>query len=256
MIHPSAIIDPKAKVASDVQVGPYSVIGPEVTLAKGNVLHSHVIIQGKTTLGEGNEIYPFVVLGTPAQDLKAKAGEGALEIGAHNIIREHSSIHLSNSSKEITQIGNHNFIMGGSHVGHNCRLGDHVILTQGTGLSGHVTVEDDAVVGGQAGIHQYVRIGRLAMVAGKAAVISDVPPFAQVRGIPARFAGLNEVALKRGNFSPQVLEYLTQAFRLLYSDGNNLQAAIGKITAQVPQEKEVGVLVDFLKGCQRGICKP
>ena len=256
MIHRTAIIDPKARLDADVQVGAYSVIGPDVSLAKGNILHSHVTIQGKTTLGEGNELFPFVVLGTPAQDLKAKVGEGALEIGAHNIIREHCSVHLSNSSKEKTQIGNYNFIMGGSHVGHNCRLGDYVILTQGTGLSGHVMVEDYAVVGGQAGVHQYVRIGRHAMVAGKAAVINDVPPFAQVRGIPARFAGLNEVALKRGNFSPHVLEYLTQAFRLLYSDGSNLQEAIGKIIAQVPQEKEIGALVDFLKGCQRGICKP
>ncbi len=256
MIHPTAIVDPKAKIASDAEVGPYSVIGPHVTIGPGNILHSHVVIQGRTTLGEKNQIYPFVVLGTPAQDFKDQGGDCRLEIGSHNLIREHVSVHLPNSPREKTKIGDHNFLMGASHVGHNCELGNHIVLTQGGTLGGHVRVEDHVVIGGHAGVHQFVRIGRYAMVGGKAAVAEDVPPFAKVFGIPARFVGINRVALERGSFGPEIIRQIFRAFELLYASDGSLDQAVQRIKREFPKGEEVAHLIKFLQESQRGICSP
>lgn len=254
MIHPTAIVDSKAEIAADASVGPYCTIGPEVVLSHGVKLHSHVALQGKTSIGENTEVFSFAVLGTPSQDLKFKGNSAGLEIGAHNIIREHVSIHLSNSSEEKTIIGDHNFIMGAAHVGHNCRMGDHNVLTQGSGLAGHVQVEDNVIIGGHVAVHQFARIGRYAMVGGKAAVLRDIPPYVMVHGLPACFTGMNRRALERNSMAPEVMDHIQQALKILFQNGLTPEKGIERIQEEVPLGKEVKHLIQFIQETDRGIC--
>ncbi len=254
MIHPMAVVDSKAEIAEDVSTGPYCVIGPEVRIDSGGILHSHVVIQGHTTIGKNNQIYPFTVIGTPSQDLKDRGGERRIEIGSDNIIREHVRIHLPNSEKENTRIGNHNFLMGGVHVAHNCRIGDHVVIIQGTVLGGHVEVENHAMIGGQVAVHQYARIGQYAMVGGKAGVVQDIPPYTIVMGVPALFTGINRVGLERASFAPDAIERLTKAFEILYDNNSSLEEAARRSEAEIQKGEEIIHLVRFLQTSKRGIC--
>lgn len=253
MIHPSAIIDPKARLASDVKVGPFCTIGPEVTIGSGTVLHSNVVIEGKTSIGENNQIFPFSFLGMPPQDIRPRQGSTELHIGSNNIIRQHVSIAVATQMEQPTRVGDHNFIMGHSHIGHDCSIGDHTTITQGVGLSGFVQVEDHAVLGGQSGAHQFVRIGTFAMIGGKSAMFKDIPPFTTVMGIPSHYVGCNKIALQRASYPAEVIQDIDEALKILFRQGLPLEESLPKIE-QTFERKEIDHLVGFIKSSKRGIC--
>lgn len=166
MIHPTAVVNSKARIGPDCEIGPYCVISEHVVLGAGCRLHSHVVIDGHTVLGEGNEIFPFASIGLKTQDLKWKGGTTRTEIGSHNTFREYVTIHSATGDGEATIVGSHNHILAYCHIAHNVTLGDHIIMSNVATLAGHVVVEDRAVIGGLAAVHQFCRIGKMALVGG------------------------------------------------------------------------------------------
>lgn len=255
MIHPTAIIDPKAQIGEDCHIGPYCVIGPDVTLGARCKLHSHVVIDGHTSLGSGNEIFPFASIGLKTQDLKWKGGITWTVIGNDNTFREYVTIHSATSDGETTLVGSNNHILAYCHLAHNVVLGNHVIMSNVATLAGHVTVEDRAIIGGLAAVHQFCRIGKMAIVGGCSKVVQDVPPFMLADGNPAETRTINKVGLERNQVSEESQAALKQGYRILFREKLTIGNALIKIEADLPKSPEIEHLVKFVRASERGISK-
>ena len=257
-IHPTAIIETGARLASDVRVGPYSVIGPDVELRQGVVIESHVVLGGRTRIGESSHVFPFASIGLKPQDLKYQGEPSELIIGKGNQIREHVTMNPGTAGGGmVTQVGDNCLFMVGTHVAHDCRIGDNVIMANNATLAGHVTVEDNAIIGGLAAVHQYVRIGRHAMVGGMSGVEQDVIPFGSVMGERAHLMGLNLVGLKRHGFARDDIHTLRNAYRLLFADEGTLSERLSDVANVFGENSVVEAIVAFMRSeSQRGICQP
>ena len=255
MIHPSAVIHPKAVLGDACEIGPYSVIGEHVTLGDGCKLHSHVVIDGHTRLGKQNEIFPFASIGLKTQDLKWKGGVTRTEIGDHNTFREYVSIHSATSDGEVTTVGSHNHILAYCHLAHNVTLGSHIIMSNVATLAGHVTVEDHAVIGGLGAVHQFCRVGKMAMIGGCSKVVQDVPPFMIADGNPAGTRTINKIGLERNGVSDEAQTALRQAYKFLFREGLTISNGLVKIEAELPALPEIAYLINFVKSSERGISK-
>ena len=240
LIHPTAIIDSSAVIASDVQIGPYCIIGPQVTIAEGTKLHSHVVIGGFTRIGKNNEIFQFASVGEVCQDLKYAGEETWLEIGDHNSIREHCSLHRGTvQDQSLTKIGSYNLLMVNTHIAHDCVIGDHNIFANNAGIAGHVDIGDYVVVGGNSGIHQFCKIDSYSMI-----------------GDPAHAFAMNVEGMRRKGWSKNVIQALRQAFKLIYKDGLTTEQAIQQIRTEIlPEVPEVQLLIDSLEQSKRGIVR-
>ena len=253
MIHPTAIIHPKARLDCTVQVGPYAIIDEGVEIGRDCVVGPQVYLTGLTTIGAQNRFYVGCVIGEAPQDLKYNGEPTRLRIGDGNVFREHVTVHRSNKTAEETVIGSRNFLMANSHVAHNCRLGDQVIVANGALLAGHVTIEDRAFVSGNCVIHQYVRVGMLALMQGGSAISKDLPPYTVARGDNG-ICGLNTVGLRRAGLTPAERLELKKLYRMLFRDGQNLRAAVVSARAKF-SSAPAKVMLDFLAGSKRGVCR-
>jgi UDP-N-acetylglucosamine acyltransferase len=254
IIHPTAIVHPKAELDDGVKVGPYAVIGEHVRLGAATVVGPHAVIDGWTSVGEACEIGVGAVLGGAPQDLKFRGQRSYLRIGEYTCIREYVTVHRSSEEDGTTTIGAHNFLMAYAHVGHDCRLGDHVIMVNYAGLSGYVEVEDRAFISGHNAVHQFVRIGYLAMVSGASRVVKDVPPFMIAEGNPTRIRGLNVVGMRRVGLTSTVRTELHRAYHVLYRSGLNTSQALQRLRAAGGTGDEVQHLISFIAASKRGIC--
>ena len=254
MVHPTAIIHPKARIGDDCEIGPYCVIGEHVELGPRCRLVSHVVIDGHARLGQDNEVYPFTSIGLKTQDLKWKGGVPRTEIGDHNTIRECVTIHSATGDGEATIIGSYNNILASSHIGHNVVLGNRVIISM-AGIAGHVVVEDYALIGGMAAVHQFCRIGKMAIVGGCSGIRQDVAPFMLVEGFPATTRTINKVGMERNGVSPEAQTALKQAHKIFFREGLTTPNALARIEQEVPQLPEVQYLVQFIRASERGITK-
>jgi len=254
-IHPTAVVDPKARIGRGCWIGPYCVVGPEVELGPRCKLHAHVVVGGATRLGADNEIFPFASIGLRTQDLKWRGGETRTEIGDGNIFREYVTIHSATGDGEVTRVGSRNAVLAYAHIAHNVELGDQVILSNAATLGGHVTVEDGAVVGGLAAVHQFCRIGKMAMIGGCSKVVQDVPPFMLADGNPAVTRTINKVGLERRGVSLEARAALRKAHRILFREGLAVDNALARIEAELPPLPEVRHLVAFARSSRRGLCR-
>jgi len=252
-IHPTAVIDPKAEIDPSVEIGPYAVISSNVKIGPRTRIMSQAFISGHTTIGAENQIHVGAVIGAPPQHLGYKGEPCFTEIGDRNVIREYASIHGSFEEGGRTVVGNDNYIMGFSHIAHDCRIGNRVVLCNGALLSGHVEVEDQAFISGLVAVHQFVRIGRLVMCAGISRVNRDVPPYMMVYG-DSEVVGLNIVGLRRAGIPPEVRAEIKKAYHILYLEHRTLSDAIEALKSE-PRCPEVQHLVEFLEKTKRGICK-
>jgi len=257
-IHPTAIIDPSAKLDSSVSVGAYSIIGPNVKIDKDTELKSNVIISGHTAIGKSCIIYPFSVLGNPPQDLKFSGEKSDLVIGDNNVIREHVTMNPGTKGGGlITKLGNNCLIMIGAHIAHDCMIGNNVILANNASLAGHVVVDDYAILGGLSGVHQFCRVGCHAMVGGLSAVENDVIPYGSVVGNRAYLSGLNIIGLKRRGFSREVIHDLRKAYRLLFAPEGTIQERLKDVSDEFNKNEPVMDIVKFIGGnASRAICQP
>ena len=239
MLHPTAVIHPRAEIHPTVRIGAYAVIGEHVRIGADTVVGPHAVIDGWTEIGEKNEIFHGASIGMVPQDLKYKKGEPSrVVLGHKNVIREFVTINgaTPTSDSKATEIGNGNLLMAYVHVGHNCTVGDEVIITNAVSLAGHISIESRARIGGMVGVHQFVHIGTLAMVGAMARVDRDVPPFTLVEGHPARVRGFNWIGLERAGISAAEnadrtsWKLLKEAYQILYrSSGRPLKQALGDL---------------------------
>jgi UDP-N-acetylglucosamine acyltransferase len=255
-IHETALVEPRAELDSDVEVGACSIIGAKVKIGKGCRIRSHVVIEGRTTLGEGNIIFQFATVGSPPQDLKYKGEPSELVIGDHNTVREFVSINPgTEGGGMITRIGNHNLLMMYCHIAHDCILGDHNIVANGATLGGHVVIEDYVIVGGLVGVHQFTKVGTGAILGAGSMVSKDVPPYCNATGDRARLHGLNLEGLKRRGFGKEKIEALRRAYRIMFQSKLKTKDAIGKIRQELSGSAEAERLVAFIEKSERGICR-
>ncbi len=255
-IHPTAVIDPCAKIADDVEVGPYVVVGEGVELAPGVEVGSHAHIEGSTLVGAGTRIFPFAVIGTEPQVRGFSGPTSALVIGRNNVIREYAAIHVgTGEGGGCTRIGDDNLIMNNVHIAHDCQVGSHCIIATFTALAGHVAVEDHAVFGAMTGVHQHTRIGESAFTAANSMISMDAPPFSRVAGDRARFIGLNTIGLDRRGFAPEVVATLRHALHLLFQSKLRFGVAVARVERECGESPEVTRLLDFLRRSERGFIR-
>ena len=257
MIHKTAIIDPKAKIASNVKIGAYSVIGPDVEVNENTIIHSHVSISGQTIIGKENKIYPFASVGNDPQDLKYNGEKTKLIIGDNNKIREYVTINpgtIGGGGK--TKIGNNCLFMISSHVAHDCIVGDNVIIANNVPLGGHAIIEDNVVIGGNSAVQQFTRIGKMAMIGGMTGVLHDVIPYGLSTGNRNSLQGLNLIGLRRAKFENKDILELSDAYRKIFAT-KNINENISKLNGSFQENSLVKNVIDFItKDKKRSICTP
>ena len=255
-IHPTAIIDPEARLAEDVSVGAYAVIGADVEIGSGCQVADHATIYGPTTIGTDNQILQHVTLGGAPQDLHYKGEPTQLVIGDRNIIREYVSFSRGSvGGGGITRIGDDNFIMAYAHIGHDCQVGSKNIITNSVSLAGHVEVGDQCNLGGFSLIHQFVRIGSHAFTSMGSAINRDVPPYVTVSGNYARSYGINKIGLQRKGFSAEAIAAIQKAYKLLVRRRVQREDALEQLEPLAQEFSEVRLFVDFVQSTARGIVK-
>ncbi|MCR4316291.1 MAG: acyl-ACP--UDP-N-acetylglucosamine O-acyltransferase [Planctomycetes bacterium] len=253
-IHHTAVVHPDAEIADTVEIGPHSVIGPNVKIGEGTHISNGVSIYGYTTIGEGNRIFPGSVIGTEPQDLRYKGEPTKLDIGNHNIIREHVTINTGTEhGSRVTKVGSYGLFMAGSHIAHDCEVADNVILANAVLLAGHVKVERNVTISGNTGIHHFVTIGEYCFIGGMSRISTDSPPYMLVEGNPATVVMPNVVGLQRAGFTNAEMKALKRAHRLLYRSDLRKVEAYEEIHALGPVPPCVEYLVNFLKIQSQGI---
>ena len=257
MIHKTAIIDSKAKISTNVEIGPYATIGPNVEIGENTLIQSHVNITGNTTIGKGNKLYSFASIGSDPQDLKYKGEETTLLIGDNNTIREHVTINTGTvQGGGLTKIGNNNLIMIGAHIAHDCIIGNNIVMANNTAIAGHAESEDFVIIGAKCGVQQFTRIGKRAMIGGMTGVLRDVIPYGLSTGNRNYLNGINVVGLRRDKVSNKDILGLTDAYKEIFKTevlSENLKNLNGKYTDN-PLVKDV---LDFInKDKKRPICTP
>jgi len=256
MIHPTAIVDPKAELGSNVDIGAYSIVAPNVQIGSGTVIGPHVVIRPYVEIGADCRIYQYASIGEIPQAIKFQGEETHVKIGRGSVLREFVTINRGTEfGGGITEIGEENFLMAYVHVAHDCKIGRNVIMANNATLAGHIVIEDFVTVGGLVAIHQFVRIGDYAYIGGKSAVVKDIPPYVIAAGDRAKLHGLNSVGLKRQGFSQETLSCLKKAYRIIFRIGLTQNEAIERVKAEVEQVPEVAHFIQFIKSSQRGITR-
>jgi UDP-N-acetylglucosamine acyltransferase len=257
MIHPSSIVDPGARIADSAEIGPFCVIGADVEIGARTRVVANVVMEGPLEIGEDNIFYPYSTVGLAPQDLKYHGERSSTRIGHRNRIREFVTIHRgTEGGGMLTSIGDGNLLMAYVHIAHDVRVGSHTVLANAVTFGGHVIVEDWAVIGASSGVHQFCRVGRHAIIGGYSVITRDVLPFSNtVTEREAKVFGSNSIGLKRRGFTPETIDALHKAFRLLTHSGLNTTQALERIAAEVPASPQVDELVTFIRSGERGFIK-
>ncbi len=253
-IHPAAIVDPKARIGAGVEIGPFSIIGSQALIGEKTIVQSHVVIEGEVAIGSGNFIGHGAIIGAPPQDVSfSPERKTRVEIGNENIIREYCTIHRGSAEGSATKIGDKNFLMAATHIGHNCLIGNNIIIANNCLLAGHVRVDDGAFLGGGSTFHQFMHVGRLVMVQGSSAFGKDLPPF--VIAAERNFVfGVNVVGLRRAGLSAKDRDEIKAAFKLIYMSGLNISQALEK-AVKTKFGAPAREFLDFVANAKkRGIC--
>jgi UDP-N-acetylglucosamine acyltransferase len=256
MIHPSAIIEDGARVADDVEIGPYSIIGSGVEIGAGCRLGPHVVVTGNTRIGRNNRIYQFASIGEEPQDKKFAGEESSLEIGDNNTFREYVTINRGTADGGgVTRLGDDNWLMAYCHVAHDCQLGSHIIMANGATLAGHVIVGDWVIFAGYSGAHQFCRIGDHAFLGMYGGVNQDVPAYVMVSGQPPRPRGVNSEGLKRRGFSADDIRHIRDAYRTLYRSGLKRSEAIDELKQRLAEQPAIAPMIETAEASERGLLR-
>ena len=257
MIHTSAIIDPKSKISSNVNIGPFTVIGPNVEIGEGTIIQSHVNITGHTIIGKNNKIFPFASIGNVPQDLKYKGEETKLTIGDGNTIRENTTINTGTiGGGGLTKIGNNSLLMIGVHIAHDCSIGNNVVIANSGAIAGHAVIDDDVIIGGNCGVQQFTRIGKMAMIGGMTGVSRDVIPYGVSLGNRNYLDGINIIGLRRKNISNKDIICLSDAYKEIFKT-ESLNENLSKLNGNFKDNIFVQEIINFInKDKKRPICTP
>jgi UDP-N-acetylglucosamine acyltransferase len=256
-IHPQAIVSPEAKIGAGVEVGAFAVVGAGVELGEGCLLHPHAVVSGPSKFGPRNAFHPFCVIGGDPQDYTFRGEHVELLAGEGNIFREHVTI--SRGTKKgggITRLGNNNFFLSSSHVGHDCQIGSNTLFVNGATLAGHVTVQDFVTLGAFSPVHQFCRLGRYAYIGACTVITQDVLPFSLiVTERETKCFGANTIGLERKGFSPERIQKLQRAFRLLTRSKRNTTQALDQMRTTLGDSADVREMIEFAEKAERGIVK-
>jgi len=252
-IHPTAIVDPSAKIADDVVIGPYSVVEHDVEIGAGTRLLGQCRIGCYTKMGSGNIVYPFAAVGTEPEDCGYTGTVSYTEIGNDNRFRESCTINRGTHENTVTRIGSGCFLMANTHVAHNCQLGDRVIMVPYSGIAGYCEVGSNCLISGLSGMHQFCRMGRLAVLSGGSVISMDLPPFMVGDGRNGGLRSFNIVGLRRNGFSRESIAAIKEVYNIFFRHGLNTTNAIAKVEAEIPQLPEVVEFLDFVRASKRGI---
>jgi len=256
MIHPTAIVDPKAEIGANVKIGPFSIVHENVTIGDGTFVGPHVTIDPYVKIGPNCQIFQYASIGAVPQAIKFKGEVTWLKIGKDTIIREFATLNRGTEfGGGLTEVGEGNFLMAYTHVAHDCITGKGVILANNATLAGHIIIGDHAIIGGLVAIHQFVRIGDHAYIGGKSAITKDIPPYVIAAGDRATLHGLNKVGLGRHGYSENAISQLKKAYRIIFRIGLTVNEAVERVLAEVENTPEVLNLVNFIKTTQRGITR-
>lgn len=256
MIHPTAIIDPSAKLHESVEVGPFAIIGSDVEIDANSKIHSHAVVKGPCVLGENCEIFQYASIGEATPDLKYKGEKTTLTIGSNNIFREGVTVHRGTvQDRGDTLIGNNNLFMAYSHVGHDCVIGNNCIIVNNCMLAGHVIVDDWAIIGGASGIHQHCSIGAHAFIGGMTKVTQDIPAFVIAEGHPASPRMINVEGLRRRGYGQEDIQVLQKAYKILYRNKLALKDALESLKSIDPDSDVLSVFIDSIESSSRGIIR-
>lgn len=256
-VHPTAIVDPRARIGSSCEIGPYCVIGPDVELGERCQLLSHVAAEGPSKIGAENRFFPFCSIGLAPQDVSYAGEPTKLVIGDHNVIREFVTINRGTAKGGgVTRVGSHNLIMAYSHIAHDCKIGDNVIMANAATLGGHVVVEDHAVVGALCPVHHFVHIGAHAFIGGGTTITRDVLPFSKTAAARDTHAyGLNAIGLERKGFSKERIAKIHHAYKVLLASKLNTSQALAKLKSEPDRGDDVDLLINFIEASERGVIK-
>ncbi|HSM36682.1 MAG TPA: acyl-ACP--UDP-N-acetylglucosamine O-acyltransferase [Longimicrobiales bacterium] len=252
-VHPTAIVDPSARLGEGVRVGAYAIIGPNVTIGEDTTVGPHVLIERETQVGAECFLAKGAVLGTDPQDLKYQGEATSLVVGDRTVIREYATLNRGTAARGRTEVGSDCLLMAYVHVAHDCVVGDHVVLSNAVNMAGHVLIGDHAIVGGLTAIHQFVRIGCHAFVGGASRVPKDVPPYLKAAGNPMQLYGLNGVGLQRRGFSEEVRVQLKRAYRIFFLSQLNVSQAVERVRDELPASPELETFLSFVEESERGI---
>jgi len=256
MIHPTAQIDPSARIGENVTIGAYTIVGADVSIGDGTVIGPHVVIEGPTRIGRDNRISQFASIGGPPQDKKFSGERTELEIGDRNLIREFVTINRgTGEGGSLTRVGNDNWLLAYVHIAHDCIVGDHVVFSNYSALAGHAEIGDWTILSGYSGVHQFCKVGAHAFIANNAAVTRDVPPFLMIVGQPAAPHSVNSEGLKRRGFSEGQIRNLRNAYRILYRSELKLEDALGQLKELAASQPEVAQFVEFIGTSTRSLVR-
>jgi UDP-N-acetylglucosamine acyltransferase len=251
-IHPTAVISPQAQLGENVEVGALAVIDGPVTIGDDCVIRPGAYLFGPMTMGRGNFVFSGAVLGERPQHVKYNDEPTTLEVGNHNIFREHVTVHRGTAHTMKTVIGSNNFLMAHCHVAHDCVIGNYCILANGALVAGHCLLQDGVILSGNTAVHQFVRIGRLGMISGVSATGKDIPPFVIQQGLD-NVSGINVVGMKRAGMAREQINAVRTGFKILFREGLVLPAAMAKMERDLGQFDAVQEMLTFLRGCTKGI---
>jgi UDP-N-acetylglucosamine acyltransferase len=256
MIHSSAIVHPNARLAPDVEIGPFAIVGAHVEIGAGSTVGSHCVIDGHTRMGRGNRVFSHCSLGQAPQDKKYAGEPTRLEIGDGNTFREFCTVNTGTTQDiGVTRIGDDNWIMAYVHIAHDCQVGDHTIFANNATLAGHVHIGDWAILGGFTGVHQFCKVGAHVIIGIASVVRQDIPPYITASGQPAAPFGINSEGLKRRGFTPDAIAAVKRAYKTLYREGKSLDEALALLAADAERVPELSALVEFARASERGIIR-
>ena len=255
MIHSQAIVEKSAKIASDVEIGPWTYIGHDVEIDSGTVIGPHAVIKGPTKMGKNCRVFQFASIGEDCMDKKYNGEPTRLEIGDNNIFRESCTIHRGTTQDEgVTRIGNDNLFMNFIHVAHDCVIGNNNVFANGATLAGHCVVGNDVIMGGYSGAHQYCRLGNNSMASMGAMIVKDVPAFVLVSGDTAKAHGMNVEGMRRRNYPKETIDALRKAYRVVYRQGLTVKEAVAELESW-PEIEHLNWFIDSVKNSNRGITR-
>ena len=259
LIHPTAVVDPDARLGVGVHVGAYAIVGPGVVVGDRTEIRHHAVVDRLTELGADCVVYPFCSIGTDPQDITYQGEDTRVRIGDRNKIREFVTVNRGTlKGGGLTALGDDNYLMAYAHVAHDCQIGNKCILINGATLAGHVEVEDSAVIGAHSSVHQFVRIGRNAYIGGYSVILQDILPFskvAQARRSGYQFYGPNAIGMMRNGYERDYIEHVKDIFDIIYRSDLNTTQALESIQERFPQKEESRVIEEFIQKSRRGILK-
>lgn len=258
-IHPSSVIGDQVEIAEDVEIGPYCMIQGKVKIGRGTFVEGHVTLgsrYGVLEIGENNHFAPGAVIGGPPQDITYKSEPTRLKIGNNNVFREFSTANIATSKgdKETT-IGDHNYLMSYTHIGHDCKLGNHIVIANDSHIAGHCEIEDNVTIGGVCAFNQYTRIGRGAFIAGSSVVNKDILPFSRAQGNYAVCRATNKIGLQRKGFSAEEVENIHRALRIVIMGSDTIEEALARIERECQSSDNLSYLIQFIRNSKRGIAR-